>query len=82
MGISCKKATELTLKKADGRISLPQRLQLWQHQLVCVLCRRFVAQMNLLDKLFKRTQIIETESLSVEEKENIIALLREDDTGS
>ncbi len=52
---NCKRATLLSLKREEGRITLAERLELSYHLLYCDPCRRFVkqsAQLNLSGKDF------------------------------
>lgn len=54
---NCKRATTLSLKKEEGKISLRERLELGYHLLYCVFCRRFIRQsrqINLLGKELHR----------------------------
>ncbi|MBG9375679.1 zf-HC2 domain-containing protein [Panacibacter sp. DH6] len=46
--ITCKQATILISKKEEGRLSLLQRIQLYQHLWICSLCRLFQKQSGLL----------------------------------
>lgn len=70
--INCKQATELVLKKEDGKIGLKNRLFLWLHLLLCPLCKLFAKQSKYLSKLSKALQENEKASLTVEEKKEII----------
>ena len=55
---NCKRATLLSLKREEGRITLAERLELSYHLLYCDPCRRFVkqsAQLNMSGKDFSRS---------------------------
>ena len=69
--ISCKEATIFITKKEEGKLSLGQRIQLWQHLLICSLCRLFNLQNKTITNnavALANTEII----LSVEEKQTMV----------
>jgi hypothetical protein len=47
---TCEQATTLIVQKADGKLSLGQRLRLWLHLQMCSACSRFNIQNQWLDK--------------------------------
>ncbi|MDC1221045.1 hypothetical protein N8Z47_00090 [Salibacteraceae bacterium] len=49
--ISCKEASEFSIKKADGKLSLKQRFQLWFHLAMCSVCKAFAIQSDWIDKV-------------------------------
>lgn len=51
----CKQATLLSIKKAEGKISLFERLKLSYHLLYCDPCRQFIKQWNRLDQIQRST---------------------------
>lgn len=50
---NCKHATQLSLKKEEGKISLRERVQLWYHLLYCSFCRRFIRQSHEINAIGK-----------------------------
>ena len=74
LNISCKKATYLVSKKEQKRINLFDRIKLLIHLSICVLCRRFEKQSNLIIKNVTLTSA--DEKLSDEAKDRIIESLR------
>ncbi len=52
---SCRQATLLSEKKAEGKISFVEQLQLSIHTLNCSSCRRFIRQYNELRQLLRET---------------------------
>lgn len=69
--ISCKEAVHYILKREERKLSLLERVRLWQHLAICSLCRIFFAQNKLINQTQQQRQE-EQHSLSVEEKEEII----------
>lgn len=69
--ISCKEAVHFILKKEEGKLSLVERIRLWQHLAICSLCRVFSVQNKLINEMLHR-QREKQHSLSAEEKEDII----------
>ena len=51
---NCKQATQLTLKKEEGKISLTERVILFYHLLYCFSCRQFVKQSVLINVAVKQ----------------------------
>ncbi|MBX7127357.1 MAG: hypothetical protein K1X47_16805 [Cyclobacteriaceae bacterium] len=47
---NCKRATLLSIKKAEGNITLLERAQLAYHLLYCDPCRQFIRQSAQIDK--------------------------------
>jgi hypothetical protein len=68
--ISCKKAVDLISKKEEGKLSAPQRFQLWKHLTACSLCRIFAVQNKTIQKVLSHQ---EEEQLSDTDKQKIIA---------
>jgi hypothetical protein len=48
---NCRRATLLSIKKAEGKIAPFESLQLRYHLLFCDPCRRFIEQWKMLDRL-------------------------------
>lgn len=69
--ITCKQATMLISKKEEGRLSLLQRIQLYQHLWICSLCRLFEKQTGFFSG---KMQDMEAEdvALTPQEKESMI----------
>jgi hypothetical protein len=49
----CKQATLLSLKKEEGKITIPERVKLFYHLIYCVYCRRFVKQSSVINHIGK-----------------------------
>ncbi|MBX9734300.1 MAG: hypothetical protein K2X37_09575 [Chitinophagaceae bacterium] len=73
--ISCKEAVDHINKKEEGKLSIWQKIQLWNHLAICVLCKRFSIQNKMLTKLFKQTDDFATHQFTNEEKKKIIDTL-------
>ena len=75
MMISCKRASQLTSKSLDQRLSFSERWSLRLHLLICNVCRRFKQQLYTLSSaikgLLKQTEEDETIQLSLEAKARI-----------
>ena len=67
--ISCKEASEFTIQKSEGKLSLKERFQLWLHLSICGVCKLFAIQSTWLDKVSSRIEI--SEQFSTEEKETL-----------
>lgn len=48
MMLKCREATALVLQGEDRRLSVPERLALRIHLLICKACTRFVGQVGLM----------------------------------
>lgn len=79
MGISCKQAVDYISKNEEGKLSVPQRLRLWQHLGVCSLCRTFNRQNKLLGSLFAKRPAGTVDGLTAADKEAIIQALQKAD---
>lgn len=51
--LTCKDATELMSQKMDGNLSVPNRLSLGFHLLLCKGCRNFNDQLRFIRKAVK-----------------------------
>jgi len=51
---NCNEATLLIEKRAELPLTLPQRLRVWLHMRMCMLCRRYAQQTQLLAQLARR----------------------------
>lgn len=80
MGITCKKATEFIVKKEEKKITFFQTIQLWQHFLICSLCKRFYKQNDIISNALSAKETVEDKKLSNEDKMSIIKLLEKDCT--
>lgn len=47
----CEKATRLSVKKEEGKLSVTEKLQLFYHLLWCHVCRRFVKQIRRINSM-------------------------------
>lgn len=56
MGIhaNCKEVHRLTSERLDRRLSMPERLRVRMHLLVCAGCRNFDGQMRLIRVAMRR----------------------------
>lgn len=66
--ITCEKSTELSVRKADGKIGLINRLKLWFHLRMCALCRNFERQNAWIDARMKQLKM---SKLSQQQKREI-----------
>lgn len=81
--INCQKAVELSSRRLERALSLQERLALYLHVRVCVLCRRYAAQLRLLRRSIRRlVQAAEERgiavgaALSADARERIVHALR------
>jgi len=72
MMINCKEATTMISKKEEGKISFLERIQLWQHLLICSLCKLFMKQNKLITSVIREAEKKSAASLSEKEKQQII----------
>ncbi len=70
--INCKEATTMISKKEEGKISFIERIQLWQHLLICSLCKLFMKQNKLIASLIPEAEKKSVASLSDKEKQQIV----------
>lgn len=70
--ISCKEAVDFILKKEEGKLSFSQHLKLWYHLWICPLCRYFLDQSKVINKLVARQSKNQEHRLTKDEKEGII----------
>ncbi|WP_426059039.1 hypothetical protein [Hymenobacter sp. B1770] len=75
---NCNEATLLIEKRAERPLTLVQRLSLWAHLLMCVLCRRYAHQTALVAQLARRLGRGEAsaEKLSAEARARLELLVR------
>jgi hypothetical protein len=71
--ISCKQATDFISRKEEGKLSLRQRWQLWQHLAICSFCKLFYKQNRIV--IHSAHGLHSDASLSPEEKESLIKAL-------
>lgn len=74
--MSCKEATLLASKKEEGRITLVERVKLAIHMFICVYCKRFVQQTNVI--AHKAKQEIITHQLPEKLKQDINKVIKGD----
>jgi hypothetical protein len=67
--ISCKKATYLSSKKEEGKLSWIEKIQLRSHMTICSLCRLFEQQSLIIAHQAKHAEC--TDKLSEEAKRRI-----------
>jgi len=67
--ISCKKATYLSSKKEEGKLSWIGKIQLRSHMTICSLCRLFEQQSQIIAHHAKHAEC--TDTLSEEAKRRI-----------
>lgn len=73
--ITCKEAVDYINKQEEKKLSFLQRIKLWNHLFICVLCKRFAIQNKILTKLFRTANETTTLEFSKEEKIKIIDTL-------
>jgi flagellar biosynthesis/type III secretory pathway chaperone len=73
--ISCKEATKFISQKEEGKLSLQQRWQLWQHLAVCAVCRLFNIQNKVIINGASHLHDYNDALLTESEKESLIAAL-------
>ncbi|TAD85736.1 MAG: hypothetical protein EAY75_10645 [Bacteroidetes bacterium] len=71
--LSCKEATELILKAEEHKISVWQKIKLWRHQKICVLCKRFGYQSRSINVLVSKGLAPELDLLTEIEKKEIVS---------
>ncbi|MBW8068205.1 MAG: zf-HC2 domain-containing protein [Ferrovum sp.] len=52
--LNCKQATELMSQRLDRDLSIPQKLSLRLHLMMCVGCRNFGRQMDFLRQVSRK----------------------------
>jgi hypothetical protein len=67
--ISCKKATYLSSKKEEGKLSWMEKIQLRSHMTICSLCRLFEQQSQIIAHHAKHAEC--KDKLSEEAKRRI-----------
>lgn len=67
--ISCKKATYLSSKKEEGKLSWIEKIQLRSHMTICSLCRLFEQQSQIIAHQAKHMEC--TDRLSDEAKKKM-----------
>lgn len=79
--ISCKQAVDIILKKEEGKNSLLQYPKLWYHLWICPLCRYFLNQNKLINKLVAKRRKDQQYHLTDIEKNEIINHVLKQDKG-
>jgi hypothetical protein len=75
--ITCKQATEFIVKRDEGKLSPKNHVLLWLHMGICGLCKLFSKQSRFIGKTAKHMHGHVTETLTPEDKEQIIATLQQ-----
>ena len=78
MGISCKQATEYIIKKEEGKLTWSQRWTLWNHLVICRMCKLFNRQNKFINGLFKTSMKKSDAKLDYPEKEAIIKAMNDE----
>ncbi len=73
--ITCKQATEFVVKRDEGKLSIKNRCLLLLHLGICGLCKIFAKQSKFIGKNSKNLHSHIDETLSPEEKQQIITSL-------
>ena len=73
--ITCKEATDFISRKEEGKLSLRQRWQLWQHLAVCSFCKLFYKQNKIFTNSTPHLHETTHATLSQEQKEVLIKAL-------
>lgn len=71
--ISCKKATYLSSKKEEGKLSWMEKIQLRSHMAICSLCRIFEQQSQIIANQAKHAEC--KDKLSDEVKSKMVDAL-------
>ena len=53
--LNCKEATMLASKKQEGEITLIERIKLYYHNKMCIICKRFEQQIRIISRRAKET---------------------------
>jgi hypothetical protein len=72
--ITCREATSLISRKEEHTIGLPEKIALWIHLLICVFCRRFLAQTMMIGE--EAGKLTADVPLSQEEKRKMDEAIR------
>lgn len=75
--LNCHRASELLSRAQDGPLSLPARLSLGFHLMMCVSCRRLRDQFERLRVILRADAGVPGESLSDDARDRLKAALRE-----
>ena len=67
---SCKEISILTEKSAYEKLSIGEKMSLFFHKMICVLCKKYASESKNLSSALKE-QEKRTHTLSIEEKEKI-----------
>ncbi len=78
INISCKEATQLILKKEEGKLSIGQRVQLSLHLLICDLCKSFNLQNKWINKHIHHLQEHFSIKASEEFKQKVLTSFSEE----
>ncbi len=73
--ITCKQATKFISQKEEGKLSIRQRYQLWMHLAVCIFCKMFHKQNEIIINNAPHLPDYNDATLSRLEKESIVAAL-------
>ena len=76
--ISCQQAVKFISQKEEGKLSLKQRLQLWQHLGICAICRIFEKQNKVIIHHAPHLHEHINASLSAPQKASIVAVLEKE----
>lgn len=52
--VSCETATFLIEKKLDSGLTSKQKVQLFVHEMICSVCRKYEKQSRMLDQLLRK----------------------------
>ncbi len=52
--VSCETATFLIEKKLDHALTSKEKVQLFAHEIICSICRKYEKQSNVLDQLLRK----------------------------
>jgi len=75
--ITCKQATEFIVKRDEGKLSLKNRCLLLLHLGICGFCKFFSKQSKFISDNSKNIHRHVSDTLSAEEKEQMIANLQQ-----
>ena len=78
MMISCLKASELSSKAMDEKLSRGEVIRMWLHILACAFCNEFKRQTEFISKLFKSREAIDNAgpAMKAEARERLKEIVR------
>ena len=79
MLISCRRASELSSKARDEKLSIWETVRMWGHLFMCAVCHQFKRQIDFISTLFKSEELLNTgPCMKPEAKDKILKMLSND----